>query len=210
MEPHALADAITDWATELGFQQVGITNVDLSEHEPHVRAWLAKGFNGSMGYLSRNLEKRLHPEQLEADTCRVIVARMNYLPEAADALGVLQDSELAYISRYALGRDYHKVVRGRLAKLARRIDDAAKESGRYRAFTDSAPVLEKALGEKAGLGWMGKHSLLLDSEAGSWFFLHSWQNNKSRVWPLFLGIFRGNVKFNIPGSSKTDSRRNKD
>jgi len=171
MEPHALADAITDWATELGFQQVGITNVDLSEHEPHVRAWLAKGFNGSMGYLSRNLEKRLHPEQLEADTCRVIVARMNYLPEAADALGVLQDSELAYISRYALGRDYHKVVRGRLAKLARRIDDAARESGRYRAFTDSAPVLEKALGEKAGLGWMGKHSLLLDREAGSWFFL---------------------------------------
>ena len=172
MSPAELADVIGVWAKELGFQQIGITDVDLSDHEPHVRAWLDKGFHGSMGYLERNLDKRLHPEQLEEDTCRVVVARMNYLPEGAEPLRILNDPERGYVSRYALGRDYHKVVRRRLVKLAQRIDAAATDQGqRYRAFTDSAPVLEKALGEKAGLGWIGKHSLLLDRDAGSWFFL---------------------------------------
>jgi epoxyqueuosine reductase len=172
MTPAELGDAISIWAKDLGFQKVGITDIDLSEHEPHVRAWLDKGFHGSMGYLQRNLEKRLHPEQLEEQTCRVIVARMDYFPDAEQPLRVLRDPTRGYVSRYALGRDYHKVVRRRLVKLARRIDAAASEQdARYRAFTDSAPVLEKALGEKAGLGWIGKHSLLLDRDAGSWFFL---------------------------------------
>ena len=209
------AAAIEGWAQELGFQQIGITHVDLSAHEPYVREWLAKGFHGEMGYMSRNLDQRLHPERLEADTCTVISARMNYLAEApsppnggrspmptapslpqrgqppmpeeqsrsgraaadpatarAAALRVLRRPDQAYVSRYALGRDYHKVLRRRLAKLALRINAAAQASNaRFRAFTDSAPVLEKALAENAGLGWMGKHSLLIHPEAGSWFFL---------------------------------------
>lgn len=195
------AAVIEDWAQELGFQQIGITHVDLSAHEPHVREWLAKGFHGEMGYMARNLDKRLHPERLKAGTCAVISARMNYLAEAlslpqrreppmpekqprsqqaasnhpmkaAAPLRVLERSDQAYVSRYALGRDYHKVLRRRLAKLAQRISDAAQASdARFRAFTDSAPVLEKALAEHAGLGWMGKHSLLIHPEDGSWFFL---------------------------------------
>ena len=166
------AAAIEDWAQELGFQQIGITHVDLSAHEPHVREWLAKGFHGEMGYMARNLDKRLHPERLEAGTCTVISARMNYWAEGTQPLRILRRSDQAYISRYALGRDYHKVLRRRLAKLALRINEAAQaRDARFRAFTDSAPVLEKALAENAGLGWMGKHSLLIHPEAGSWFFL---------------------------------------
>ncbi len=161
---------IESWAVELGFQQTGITDVDLSQHEPFVREWLAAGFAGEMGYLERNLEKRLHPELLEPETCRVISARMDYLPEGVQPIEVLEDSTRAYISRYATGRDYHKVLRRRLAKLARKIDEALSGYS-YRAFTDSAPVLEKALGAKAGLGWMGKHTLLMNQEAGSWFFV---------------------------------------
>ncbi len=161
---------IAQWAAELGFADIGITDVDLSDHEDHVRAWLAAGFAGDMGYLNRNVDKRLHPELLEPETCRVITARMDYLAPDTQPLEVLEDSTKAYVSRYALGRDYHKVLRRRLAKLAERIDDALP-GHRYRAFTDSAPVLEKALGEKSGLGWMGKHTLLLNEQAGSWFFL---------------------------------------
>lgn len=147
-----------------------MTDVDLSEHAPHVREWLANGFAGDMGYLHRNLEKRLHPELLELETCRIISARMNYMPPDTQPLEVLASSSQAYISRYALGRDYHKILRKRLATLAQKIDHALP-GHRYRAFTDSAPVLEKALGAKAGLGWMGKHTLLLDKDVGSWFFL---------------------------------------
>jgi epoxyqueuosine reductase len=147
-----------------------VTDVDLSEHAPHVREWLANGFAGDMGYLHRNLEKRLHPELLELETCRIISARMNYMPPDTQPLEVLASSSQAYISRYALGRDYHKILRKRLATLAQKIDHALP-GHRYRAFTDSAPVLEKALGAKAGLGWMGKHTLLLDKDVGSWFFL---------------------------------------
>ncbi|MCZ6617434.1 MAG: tRNA epoxyqueuosine(34) reductase QueG, partial [Gammaproteobacteria bacterium] len=163
---------IKTWGEELGFQQVGITDVDLSAHEPHVRDWLNRQFNGEMGYLERNLDKRLHPDLLEPSTCRVIAARMDYLPVSTQPIRILNDNSKGYISRYALGRDYHKVVRQRLARLAKRIDAAAAgQDMRYRAFTDSAPVLEKALAEKAGLGWIGKHSLLLNRNAGSWFFL---------------------------------------
>jgi epoxyqueuosine reductase len=163
---------IDDWAAELGFQAVGVTDLDLSNHEPHVRRWLARGFQGEMGYLARNLEKRVHPEQLVEGTCRVISARMDYLKPETEPLRVLEDASLGYVSRYALGRDYHKTLRRRLARLGTRISEAAAGiDHRYRAYTDSAPVLEKALAEKAGLGWIGKHSLLLNREAGSWFFL---------------------------------------
>ncbi len=127
-----------------------------------------------MSYLERNVDKRLQPELLEPDTCRIITARMQYLPPDTQPVKVLENSDLAYISRYALGRDYHKVLRRRLAKLAQSINmtlDQSTPPFQYRAFTDSAPVLEKALGEKAGLGWIGKHTLLLEKEAGSWFFL---------------------------------------
>lgn len=137
-------------------------------------SWLAEGFAGEMSYLERHVDKRLHPEQLEPETCRIITARMQYLPADTQPLNVLESTDKAYISRYALGRDYHKVLRKRLAKLAEQINlTLAQASPRFvfRAFTDSAPVLEKALGEKAGLGWIGKHTLLLDKEAGSWFFL---------------------------------------
>jgi epoxyqueuosine reductase len=163
-------NSIATWAQELGFQEIGITDVDLSQHAPHVRAWLAAGFAGDMGYLARNLEKRLHPAELEPETCRVISARMNYLAEDTRPLQILEDSSKAYVSRYALGRDYHKVLRRRLAKLAQRIN-AELPAHRFRAFTDSAPVLEKALAAKSGLGWIGKHTLLLNQQAGSWFFL---------------------------------------
>ena len=168
----ALGNDIEGWARELGFEQVGIAGVDLSEQEPHVRRWLERGFNGEMGYLERNVEKRLHPPLLEAGTCTVISARMNYLPAGSDPVETLADPDRAYIARYALGRDYHKLMRRRLAKLARRIDAAVQGVGaRFRAFTDSAPVLEKALGEQAGLGWIGKHTLLIHPDAGSWFFI---------------------------------------
>jgi len=163
-------ETIKTWATGLGFQDIGITNVDLSEHEPHVRAWINAGFAGDMGYLERNLEKRLNPALLVPNTCRVISARMNYLAADTQPLEILENSKKAYISRYALGRDYHKVLRRRLAKLAQKINVALPDK-QFRAFTDTAPVLEKALATKAGLGWMGKHSLVLNKQAGSWFFI---------------------------------------
>jgi epoxyqueuosine reductase len=172
IELAALPAQIRAWARELGFQQAGITDTDLSAYREKLESWLAAGRHGEMAYMTANLDKRLDPARLEPETCRVIVARMNYRPGGDDALSVLEDADRAYVSRYALGRDYHKLVRRRLATLARRIDAAASAWGaRYRAFTDSAPVLEKALAEKAGLGWIGKHTLLLDREAGSWFFL---------------------------------------
>ena len=168
----SLVRDIRRWARELGFQQVGIADLELSDQAPHLRRWLARGFHGEMGYMARNVEKRLHPAQLEAGTCSLICARMNYLPQGADGKAALADGSRAYVARYALGKDYHKLVRRRLARLARRIDQAARRvDARFRAFSDSAPVLEKALAEKAGLGWMGKHTLLIHPQAGSWFFL---------------------------------------
>ncbi|MEM8769424.1 MAG: tRNA epoxyqueuosine(34) reductase QueG, partial [Pseudomonadota bacterium] len=160
------------WAEALGFQAIGVTDINLSDHEPHVRRWLERGFQGEMGYLSRNLEKRFDPGTLQPGTVRIISARMDYLKPATEPLRVLEEPSLGYLSRYALGRDYHKTLRQRLAKLGRQISDAAADVDHsFRAFTDSAPVLEKALGEKAGLGWIGKHTLLLNRQAGSWFFL---------------------------------------
>ncbi len=163
-------EMLAAWARESGFQQIGITDIDLSEHSNAVKHYLAQKFHGDMGYLERNLERRLNPDALLPQTIRVISARMNYLAADTRPLHILEHPDKAYISRYALGRDYHKVLRKRLARLATRIDTAVQGFA-YRAFTDSAPVLEKAFAGKAGLGWMGKHTLMLDKQAGSWFFI---------------------------------------
>jgi epoxyqueuosine reductase len=166
----ALARDIKRWGQELGFEQLGITDCELSAAEAHLIAWLDRGWHGDMDYMARHGVTRARPAELVPGTVRVISARMNYLPDARDSAAILGDPERAYISRYALGRDYHKVMRRRLQRLADRI---SAEVGvfRYRAFTDSAPVMEVALAQKAGLGWRGKHTLLLNREAGSYFFL---------------------------------------
>ena len=167
----ALARQIKQWGQELGFQQVGITDTDLTDAEAHLQNWLADNFHGDMDYMQRHGDKRSRPASLQPGTVSVISVRMDYLPEPAEALHkTLEDPCSAYISRYALGRDYHKVLRNRLQKLADKIQQEYGPFG-YRAFVDSAPVLEKALAEKAGLGWIGKHSNLINSKAGSWFFL---------------------------------------
>jgi len=166
-----LLEKIHVWAHEFGFDRVGVTDTDLSEHEGHLVEWLEAGMQGEMDYMQRHGTVRARPEELVAGTSRIISVRMNYMPPQAQAAQkVLDDSQLAYISRYALGRDYHKVMRKRLQKLADKIQQEVGEFG-YRAFVDSAPVLEKALAHKAGLGWVGKHTNLLSEEAGSWFFL---------------------------------------
>jgi epoxyqueuosine reductase len=166
-----LASQIKAWGQELGFQQVGITDTDLSQAEAHLSNWLAKNFHGTMAYMQRHGHKRSRPALLHPGTRRVISVRMDYLPESDNAMNqALENPFTAYISRYALGRDYHKLMRTRLQKLADRIHAQIGPFG-YRAFVDSAPVLEKALAEKAGLGWIGKHSNLINRKAGSWFFL---------------------------------------
>ena len=168
-----LATQIKHWGQELGFQQVGITDVDLTDAEQHLEAWLAKGYQGEMTYMHRHGLKRSRPALLQAGTLRVISVRMDYQTEAAATmLHLLEEPTAAYISRYALGRDYHKLMRQRLQKLIDKIHAAiALSNVDMRAFVDSAPVLEKALAEKAGLGWIGKHSNLINRKAGSWFFL---------------------------------------
>lgn len=167
----ALAADIKQWGLELGFSAVGITDTDLAHAEQAHRDWLAKGFHGAMDYMAKHGDKRTRPAELVPGTVRVISARMDYLPtNARDSESVMQDGEKAFISRYALGRDYHKVLRQRLQQLCEKIASEIGGFG-YRVFTDSAPVLEVALAEKAGLGWRGKHTLLLSREAGSWFFL---------------------------------------
>ncbi len=166
-----LAADIKRWGQDLGFQQIGITNTQLDEAEAHLMTWLDAGHHGEMEYMARHGNKRSRPEALQPGTLRIISARMDYLPPSgADPEAVLADASLGYISRYALGRDYHKVLRRRLQKLAQRISEAAGPFN-YRAFADSAPVLEKALAQKAGLGWIGKHTNLINQHSGSWFFL---------------------------------------
>ncbi len=165
-----LAKDVKAWGKELGFQQVAITDTDVSDADQRLSAWLAQRHHGSMRYLEQNRELRRHPNQLVPNTLRIIMVRMNYLPPNARIAATLQNKALAYISRYALGRDYHKVVRKRLAKLAQKIKNAVGDFN-YRPFADSAPVFEKPLAAKAGIGWMGKHTLILNRQAGSWFFL---------------------------------------
>jgi epoxyqueuosine reductase len=167
----ALVADIRRWGVELGFQHVGVTGIELGEDETHLLNWLDAGFHGEMDYMARHGTRRSRPADLQPGTLRVISARMDYAPpELASAWEVLGDAERAYVSRYALGRDYHKILRGRLQKLADRITAATGPFG-HRVFTDSAPVLEKALARNSGLGWIGKHTLLLSRDAGSWFFL---------------------------------------
>jgi epoxyqueuosine reductase len=174
-----LALQIKQWGQALGFQQVGITDTDLSAAEVHLENWLANNYQGEMSYMHRHGLKRSRPALLHEGTIRVISVRMDYQTESSARMEqVLEDPTSAYISRYALGRDYHKLMRNRLQKLADKIQaEALMISGLpefnvgMRAFVDSAPVLEKALAEKAGLGWIGKHSNLINRKAGSWFFL---------------------------------------
>jgi epoxyqueuosine reductase len=166
-----LAGCIQSWGEELGFQQMGISDIELGEHEARLNDWLEKGFHGDMGYMQRHGTRRSRPQELHPGTIRVISARMDYLPgSASDIEALLKEPSKGVVSRYALGRDYHKMMRMRLQKLARQIEEHAGPMG-YRVFVDSAPVLEKALAEKAGLGWIGKHSNLVNKQAGSWFFL---------------------------------------
>jgi epoxyqueuosine reductase len=169
--PHDLAERIRRLGRELGFQQTGISDIDLSQAEARLVEWLEQRFHGEMAYMSRHGEKRSRPDLLVPGTLRVISVRMDYLPEDQRAARELLDHpRKAYISRYALGRDYHKVLRGRLRRLAQAIRREIGPFG-YRVFVDSAPVLEKPIAEKAGLGWIGKHTNLLNRRAGSWFFL---------------------------------------
>jgi epoxyqueuosine reductase len=170
MDMTELAESIKHWGRELGFQKIGIAGIALPEDELRLAEWLAQGRHGTMRYMQRHGTRRTRPDELIPGTLRVISARMDYRGDAAPAEAVLADAELGYVSRYALGRDYHKVVRSRLARLAERIAARAGSTG-YRAFTDSAPVMEKALARDAGLGWIGKHTNLLDRHDGSWFFL---------------------------------------
>lgn len=165
-----LADNIKIWGHELGFQKVGITDVDLSKHEAQLQKWLDAGYHGTMDWMARHGMMRARPDQLHPGTVRVISVRMDYLPPEAGFASNLADPTQAYISRYSLGRDYHKLIRNQLKKLGQKIEQEVGKLG-YRPFVDSAPILERPLAQKAGLGWAGKHSLLLDKEAGSWFFL---------------------------------------
>ena len=164
-----LLQQIQQWAGELGFAQLGVSDVDLGEHEAYLRKWLDAGYHGSMDYMARHGSKRSRPAELVPDTCRVLSLRMDYLVDE-QAEQVLAAPDKAYISRYTLGRDYHKLMRKRLAQLAQRIAQQAG-GGQFRAFVDSAPVLERAIAERAGLGWIAKNTMLINAGAGSWFFL---------------------------------------
>lgn len=166
----ALTASIRQWAAELGFQQLGIADTELGEDAARLDAYLAAGYHGEMAYMASHGTMRSRPAELVPGTLRVISVRMDYLPEDTRMAQMLAQPEQAYISRYALGRDYHKLIRKRLQQLAEKITAAIGPFG-YRAFVDSAPVMEKPLARKAGLGWMGKNTLILNRKAGSWFFL---------------------------------------
>lgn len=165
-----LAEQIKQWGRDLGFQQVGICDTDLSAEEPKLQAWLDKQYHGEMDWMARHGMMRARPHELLPGTLRVISVRMNYLPAKAAFASTLKNPQLGYVSRYALGRDYHKVLRNRLKKLGEMIQAHCGELN-FRPFVDSAPILERPIAAKAGLGWTGKHSLILNREAGSWFFL---------------------------------------
>jgi epoxyqueuosine reductase len=168
MDYGALAQTIKGWGLELGFQAVGIADADLSAAEPRLLEWLGQGWHGEMEYMARHASLRARPAELKPGTLRVISCRMDYLNDASQAMDC--DPERAVIARYARGRDYHKLLRNRLLALCERIEATVGPFG-YRVFSDSAPVMEVELAAKAGIGWRGKHTLLLSREAGSWFFL---------------------------------------
>jgi epoxyqueuosine reductase len=166
-----LANRIRDWGRDLGFQQTGITVPALGDAENRLTSWLAAGYAGDMRWMRRHDTKRSRPAELVPGTVRIICVRMDYLPSTArPAAELAQSPRIAAISRYALGRDYHKVLRNRLQRLAERIRTVVGDFG-YRVFVDSAPVMEKPLAQNAGLGWIGKHTNLISRDGGSWFFL---------------------------------------
>ena len=166
----ALTRRIREWAAELGFAQIGITDCNLGEAEGRLREWLDAGMQGDMDYMAAHGTRRSRPDELVPGTLRVISVSMNYFPaDAIDSWQVINDGSRAYVARYALGRDYHKVLRARLQKLCDRIGEVSPFQ--YRVFTDSAPVMEVELATRSGLGWRGKHTLVLNRERGSWFFL---------------------------------------
>lgn len=165
-----LMDNIRQWGRELGFQQIGFARPQLDEHEAHLQEWLDKGYHGEMEYMASHGNKRSRPDELVEGTKTVITARMDYLPADVETTKLLTQGEKAYISRYALGRDYHKLIRKRLTQLAKQIEQAIGPFG-YRAFVDSAPILERALATRSGLGWIGKNSMVIHPKAGSFFFL---------------------------------------
>jgi len=170
MDYAALARSIKQWGMELGFQAVGIADADLSAAEPRLLEWLARGWHGEMEYMARHGALRARPAELKPGTLRVISCRMDYADCLEGEEEKLSEGNHAYIAKYARGRDYHKMLRGRLQKLCERVADEVGEFG-YRVFTDSAPVMEVELAARAGIGWRGKHTLLLSRDAGSWFFL---------------------------------------
>ncbi|MEZ5522653.1 MAG: tRNA epoxyqueuosine(34) reductase QueG [Dokdonella sp.] len=167
----ALLSEMREWATALGFQQLGVAGIELGADETHLLNWLRQGRHGEMDYMASHGSKRSRPQELVPGTVRVVSVRMDYLAaQARPGFDVLEEPQRAYVARYALGRDYHKLMRTRLQKLANRIAERVGPFG-YRAFVDSAPVLERALARDAGLGWIGKHTCLINRDAGSWFFL---------------------------------------
>ena len=171
MDKHELSENIKIWGAELGFQQIGITTTELHNDEAHLVNWLSKGRHGEMSYMMSHGTKRSRPNELLPGTVSIICARMDYFPPSSKhPAQILKNKNLAYISRYATGRDYHKLVRQRLKKLAKKINLNYGEFG-HRCFVDSAPILEKALARNSGLGWIGKHTNLINPKAGSWFFL---------------------------------------
>tara|TARA_R110002073_G_scaffold71410_6_gene175405 strand:- start:3841 stop:4929 length:1089 start_codon:yes stop_codon:yes gene_type:complete len=170
-----LSRLIHVWAKDEGFQQTGITDTNLESHEAHLNSWLDKGYAGEMGYLSAHGIKRSRPSELIPGTERVICFRLDYLTDSAEPEDIIATDQKAYIARYSLGRDYHKVIRQKLKRVWKKVevflDNQDLPAAQGRVFTDSAPVLEKALAQKAGLGWIGKNTLLMNQNAGSWFFL---------------------------------------
>lgn len=172
-----LAADIKIWGRELGFQQVGITDTELQPHEAHLQEWLEKGYHGTMKWMGDHDNKRSRPKELLPSTLRVISVRMDYLPGDTSQAQLLQQKDKAYLARYALGRDYHKLIRKRLKQLAEKIEEniarqlSSENTIHQRPFVDSAPVLERALAEKSKLGWIGKNTMLINNKAGSWFFL---------------------------------------
>ena len=170
-----LLEKINIWARELGFQQVGVSDIDVAEHAQHLQHWLEKNHHADMQWMSKHAQLRAHPEQLHPGALCVISVRMDYLPDDdKNLIAKLSANGSAYIARYTLGRDYHKLMRKRLAQLAQKIETYVFEQNTehtYRAFVDSAPVLERAFAQKSGLGWIGKNTMLINSNAGSYFFL---------------------------------------
>jgi epoxyqueuosine reductase len=170
-DPNERLSTLKNWASSFGFQQLGVSDINLATAEQQLSEWLEAGFHGQMDYMQKHGTKRTRPEELVPGTVRVISVRMDYWPEdSVEPWSVINNDQKGFISRYALGRDYHKLMRKRLQQLATKMQTEFAEMG-YRVFCDSAPVMEKALAEKAGIGWVGKHSNVLNRSHGSYFFL---------------------------------------